>query len=79
MLQALKNFLKGAKKPALNYNYSNFRDIKNDNHVLNDLLPRKSSGQEAKFTRVSYPYEIPLLKTDRPLRSLIYQGIRKRL
>ena len=55
-----------------------FNGIKSQSHVLNRLLVRKSIDERNMKTRDTYPYVLPLFKTDRAVRSLIWNGIKKR-
>ena len=55
-----------------------FNDIKSRSHALNRLLVRKSTDERNVKTRNTYPYVLPLFKTERAVRSLIWNGIKKR-
>ena len=52
-----------------------FNEIKCDNHVLNSLLPRRSISAP---TRNSYPYVLPVFKTNRTRRDFISYCLFKR-
>ena len=56
-----------------------FNEIKKTNHVLNMLLPLRPTDNDYMLTRDTYPFRMPAVRTERPLRSFIYYCIKKRL
>ena len=55
-----------------------FNEIKSDNHVLHHLLPFKLNLSRNVIRNV-YPYNIPVVRTSRRMRSLISYCISKRM
>ena len=53
-----------------------FREIKDENHILNSLLPKREITSMA--VRNSYPYKIPITKVSRYGRGFIPYCISKR-
>ncbi len=55
-----------------------FNKIKCSNHVLNNLLPVRIRQNISYAMRDEYPYSMPRVRTERPLRSFISYCVRKR-
>jgi len=58
---------------------STFADIKCKTNVLNHLLLERSTDERIAAIRDAYPYVLPVFKTNRALKSLIWYCIRRRL
>ncbi len=55
-----------------------FNEVKGTSHILNSLLPLRIFENDWMLTRDTYPFRIPAVRTERPLRSFIYYCIKKR-
>ena len=56
-----------------------FQEIKCDNHILNKLIPRNEIVNVNYSLRDKYPYQLPAMRTGRPMRSFINYCVWKKL
>ena len=56
-----------------------FQEIKCDNHVLNKLIPRNEIVNVNYSLRDRYPYQLPVMRTGRPMKSFFNYCVRKKL
>ena len=55
-----------------------FNDVKGTSHILHSLLPLRTFENDCMLTPDTYPFRMPAVRIERPLRSFIYYCIKKR-